>query len=68
MLAEVEDGAAPPKPPAATLAADFRSLGAPERSANAAASAEGALTPTGAFVAALGGVALPPLECSRANV
>ena len=29
-------------------------LGAPERSANAAASAEGALTPTGAFVAALG--------------
>ena len=32
MLAEVEDGAAPPKPPAATLGADFRSLGAPERS------------------------------------
>ena len=32
ILAEVEDGAAPPKPPAATLAADFRSLGTPERS------------------------------------
>jgi len=32
VLAEVENGAAPPAPPPATLAADFRSLSKPERS------------------------------------